>query len=85
MAGLGLRQSDVPRPRGIALEARVNMETMAPDGTAKPAGGTIEIYEPPSGRGVRVDGFGYAGYRTSPRFDSLLAKLDELKLTIEEF
>jgi acetyl-CoA carboxylase carboxyltransferase component/biotin carboxyl carrier protein len=24
---------------------------------------------------VRVDGFGYAGYRTSPRFDSLLAKV----------
>ncbi|MGD0866730.1 MAG: carboxyl transferase domain-containing protein, partial [Rhizomicrobium sp.] len=31
--------------------------------------------EPPSGRGVRVDGFGYAGYRTSARYDSLLAKL----------
>jgi acetyl-CoA carboxylase carboxyltransferase component/biotin carboxyl carrier protein len=35
----------------------------------------ITAFEPPSGPGVRVDGFGYAGYRTSARFDSLLAKL----------
>ena len=35
----------------------------------------ISVYEPPSGRGVRVDGYGYAGYRTNPRFDSLLAKV----------
>ncbi|WP_308238315.1 carboxyl transferase domain-containing protein [Phenylobacterium sp. J367] len=48
---------------------------MALDGAAKPAGGTLSVYEPPSGPGVRVDGFGYAGYRTSARFDSLLAKL----------
>ena len=27
------------------------------------------------GAGVRVDGYGYAGYRTSPAFDSLLAKV----------
>ena len=29
----------------------------------------------PSGPGVRVDTFGYTGYRTSTSFDSLLAKL----------
>ena len=29
----------------------------------------------PPGRGVRVDTFGYVGYATSPRFDSLLAKV----------
>ena len=75
LTDLHLCQPDVPRPRGIALQARVNMETMASDGSAKPAGGMIEIYEPPSGRGIRVDGFGYADYRTSPRFDSLLAKV----------
>jgi pyruvate carboxylase len=54
---------------------RVNLETMSPDGSARPAGGTLSVYEPPSGPGVRVDGFGYAGYRTSARFDSLLAKV----------
>ncbi len=72
---LGFAQKDVPHPRGVALQARINMETMAADGTAKPAGGVLSVYEPPSGRGVRVDGFGYAGYRTSARYDSLLAKL----------
>jgi acetyl/propionyl-CoA carboxylase alpha subunit/acetyl-CoA carboxylase carboxyltransferase component len=72
---LHLEQKDVPRPRGTALQARVNLETMNADGSSRPAGGTLTIYEPPSGRGVRVDGFGYAGYRTSARYDSLLAKL----------
>jgi acetyl/propionyl-CoA carboxylase alpha subunit/acetyl-CoA carboxylase carboxyltransferase component len=72
---LHLEQKNVPAPRGVALQARVNLETMNADGSSRPAGGTLTIYEPPSGRGVRVDGFGYAGYRTSARYDSLLAKL----------
>ncbi len=75
LAELELAQGQVPTPRGHAVQARVNLETMAPDGSARPAGGTLAVYEPPSGPGVRVDGFGYAGYRTSARFDSLLAKL----------
>ena len=48
---------------------------MQADGSVRSAGGTIGVYEPPSGRGVRVDGYGYAGYRTNPRYDSLLAKV----------
>ncbi|MGZ6037791.1 MAG: carboxyl transferase domain-containing protein [Phenylobacterium sp.] len=72
---LGLRQADVAKPRGHAVQVRVNLETMAPDGSARPAGGLLTTFEPPSGPGIRVDGFGYAGYRTSTRFDSLLAKL----------
>ncbi|HLZ83570.1 MAG TPA: carboxyl transferase domain-containing protein [Caulobacteraceae bacterium] len=75
LADLGLTQMDVPRPRGVAVQARVNLETMAPDGSPRPAGGLLTAYDPPSGPGVRVDGFGYAGYRTSSRFDSLLAKV----------
>ncbi|MBV8616745.1 MAG: ATP-grasp domain-containing protein [Acetobacteraceae bacterium] len=75
LAVLGLRQPDIAPPRGFAIQLRVNMETMRPDGTALPSGGTIARYEPPSGPGVRVDGFGYAGYRTVSSFDSLLAKL----------
>ena len=75
LADLGLTQAEVPRPRGMAVQARVNLETMAADGSARPAGGVLSAFEPPSGPGVRVDGFGYAGYRTSARFDSLLAKL----------
>ena len=51
------------------------METMTADGSAKPGGGTLTVFEPPSGPGVRVDTYGYAGYRTNPSFDSLLAKV----------
>jgi acetyl/propionyl-CoA carboxylase alpha subunit len=64
-----------PRPRGHAVQLRINMETMRPDGSVLPASGQLRTYEMPAGPGVRVDGFGYAGYRTSTRFDSLLAKL----------
>jgi acetyl/propionyl-CoA carboxylase alpha subunit/acetyl-CoA carboxylase carboxyltransferase component len=75
LADLHLTQAEVPPPRGHAVQVRVNLETMAADGSAKPAGGLLTAFEPPSGPGIRVDGFGYAGYRTSARFDSLLAKL----------
>jgi acetyl/propionyl-CoA carboxylase alpha subunit/acetyl-CoA carboxylase carboxyltransferase component len=75
LSDLRLTQGDVPAPRGHAVQARVNLETMSADGSARPAGGLLTAFEPPSGPGVRVDGFGYAGYRTSARFDSLLAKL----------
>ncbi|MDO9286725.1 MAG: biotin carboxylase N-terminal domain-containing protein, partial [Aquabacterium sp.] len=75
LSALGLVQSAIAPPRGLALQARVNLETMAADGTARPAGGVLAAFEPPSGPGIRVDAFGYAGYRTSPRFDSLIAKV----------
>lgn len=74
LADLGLEQASVPAPRGCALQVRVNMETMTADG-ARPAEGTIVRFAPPGGRGVRVDTFGREGYRTSLRYDSLLAKL----------
>ncbi len=70
-----LTQAHVPAPRGICMQVRVNLETMTADGSAKPAGGVLTAYEVPSGAGVRVDGYGYAGYRTNPAFDSLLAKV----------
>ncbi|MGH7914523.1 MAG: biotin/lipoyl-containing protein, partial [Candidatus Binataceae bacterium] len=72
---LGMRQADIPKPRGFAIQMRINMESMGADGTAKPSGGTLTAFEPPSGPGLRVDSFGYAGYTTNPNFDSLLAKL----------
>ena len=72
---LGLDDPDVAQPRGHAIQTRVNMETFAEDGTVRPASGTITAYEAPTGPGVRTDGFGYAGYRTSTAFDSLLAKV----------
>jgi acetyl/propionyl-CoA carboxylase alpha subunit len=75
LADLKLSQGHVKPPSGIAIQARVNLEAMQADGSVRSAGGTIGVYEPPSGRGVRVDGYGYAGYRTNPRYDSLLAKV----------
>jgi len=62
-------------PQGAAIQLRVNLETMTEDGSARPGGGTLSVFEPPSGPGVRVDTCGYAGYRTNPNFDSLLAKV----------
>ncbi|NEW94317.1 carboxyl transferase domain-containing protein [Rhodopseudomonas sp. BR0M22] len=75
LASLGLDQPSVPRPRGFAIQLRVNMETMDAKGATKPTGGKLAIFEPPSGPGVRVDTFGYAGYTTSASYDSLLAKV----------
>ena len=75
LAKMGLRQFAIPPPRGVAIQARVNLEAMTADGTARPTGGTLLLYEPASGPGIRIDGCGYAGYRTSSKFDSLLAKV----------
>jgi len=75
LESLGLLQQDVPAPRGFAIQVRVNMETMTATGDVLPSGGTLMAFDPPTGPGIRVDTFGYAGYRTSPRFDSLLAKV----------
>ncbi|MHC2436505.1 carboxyl transferase domain-containing protein [Bradyrhizobium sp. USDA 4451] len=75
LASLGLAQSAVPLPRGYAMQLRVNMEVMDEKGLTKPTGGTLSVFDLPSGPGVRVDTFGYSGYRTSAAFDSLLAKV----------
>jgi acetyl/propionyl-CoA carboxylase alpha subunit/acetyl-CoA carboxylase carboxyltransferase component len=73
LAGLGL--GSPPTPRGIALQARVNTETLRPDGSVAPASGTLTRFEPPSGRNVRVDTHGFTGYAVLPRYDPLLAKV----------
>ena len=73
LADTGLTR--IPPTRGFAIQARVNLETLTATGDALPAGGRLAVYEPPSGPGVRVDGYGYAGYVTNPNYDSLLAKV----------
>jgi acetyl/propionyl-CoA carboxylase alpha subunit/acetyl-CoA carboxylase carboxyltransferase component len=60
---------------GVAVQARVNTETMQPDGTLLPGGGVLSRFQPPAGRDVRVDTHGYGGYQISPHYDSLLAKV----------
>ncbi|MFY9932467.1 MAG: carboxyl transferase domain-containing protein, partial [Streptosporangiaceae bacterium] len=84
---LGLRVADGARlddlgldalaagPRGVAVQARVNAETLQPDGTVLPGGGTLSRFTPPAGRGVRVEVAAYPGYTVNPRYDSLLAKV----------
>lgn len=76
----GMRLCDIgldgsPVARGGAIQFRVNMERMMADGSARPTGGVLTGFNLPSGPGIRVDTFGYVGYRTSPRYDSLLAKV----------
>ena len=75
-AGRRLAEQELDhRPAGFAIQARVNMERMTEAGDALPAGGVLAAFDPPSGPGLRTDTFGYAGYATSPRYDSLLAKV----------
>ncbi|MBB5953879.1 acetyl-CoA/propionyl-CoA carboxylase biotin carboxyl carrier protein [Saccharothrix tamanrassetensis] len=64
---------DDPPVRGHALEFRVNGED--PGRGFLPAPGTVVVFEPPAGPGVRVDSGVVAGSVVGPEWDSLLAKL----------
>lgn len=61
---LSMAQEDIVI-RGYACEVRIN---------AKSAG-TITDYLPPGGYGIRIDSFLYNGYKVSPHYDSMLAKV----------
>ena len=73
LAELGL--AEPPPRRGFAIQTRVNLERMRPDGDVRPAAGALRSFRPPAGPGVRVDTYGYAGYAANPNFDSLIAKV----------
>lgn len=73
LADVGL--ADSPAVNGHAIQLRINTETITNKGTALPAGGTLSQFALPTGPGVRVDTHGYRGYKTSPNYDSLLAKV----------
>ncbi|MCF8028161.1 MAG: carbamoyl-phosphate synthase large subunit [Desulfobacteraceae bacterium] len=75
LADLGLCQEQICAPAGHALQLRINMEEISENGDISASAGTLRVFEPPLGPGVRVDTFGYAGYEINPNFDSLLAKL----------
>ncbi len=70
-----LNLETAPACEGMAVQLRLNLETLKVDGSTAPSAGTLTAYEPASGPGIRVDGYGYAGYPVSPAYDSLLAKL----------
>ena len=69
---LTLTQADV-KPRGAAIECRINAES--PDDGFRPCPGKIESLILPGGPGVRIDTHAYAGYMVSPHYDSMIAKL----------
>lgn len=68
---LPYQQSDI-QLRGHAIECRINAET--PD-TFIPSPGTIELFHPPGGPGIRWDSHIYSGYTVPPYYDSLIGKL----------
>ncbi|MBF7730163.1 carboxyl transferase domain-containing protein [Pseudomonas sp. N040] len=77
-AGRTLAELDLQQPpalHGCAIQLRINLESQHADSSIRPAAGMLTAYEPPSGPGLRVDGYGYTGYPVSPSYDSLLAKL----------
>jgi len=65
-------QDDV-RPRGHAIECRINAED--PQHSFRPCAGKITHLEVPGGTGVRFDTHVYSGYTISPYYDSMIGKL----------
>ena len=68
---LSFDQSKI-NPLGHSIECRINAEDPK---TFKPSAGTISLYHPPAGNGVRLDTFIYSGYKVPHYYDNLLAKL----------
>lgn len=68
---LDFEQQDV-EPRGSTMEFRINAENPYEDFSPTP--GTVEVYRPPTGIGVRVDDSIDQGDTISPYYDSLVGK-----------
>lgn len=64
-------QADV-KFRGHAIECRINAEDPK---TFLPSPGTISVFHPPGGPGIRVDSHIYPGYKVPTHYDSMIAKI----------
>ena len=71
-AGQPIIAKKVFKPRGAAIECRINAED--PDRFI-PCPGKIDFIHQPGGPGVRVDTAAYCGWTVPSHYDSLIAKL----------
>ncbi|WFU91708.1 biotin carboxylase N-terminal domain-containing protein (plasmid) [Rhizobium sp. CC1099] len=71
--GLPLRVTETPVPHGHSIEFRINAED--PGRGFLPTPGTITVFDPPAGPGIRVDSGVVSGSTVPGTFDSLMAKL----------
>lgn len=69
---LKIKQKDICF-NGHVIQCRINAENPANHFT--PCPGVLEYYIPPVGPHVRIDSSCYSGYRISPYYDSMIAKL----------
>ncbi|MFW0773408.1 acetyl/propionyl/methylcrotonyl-CoA carboxylase subunit alpha [Paenarthrobacter nitroguajacolicus] len=72
-AGLPLSITEDPVARGHSFEFRINAEDVGRGFLPSP--GTVDVFEAPTGPGIRVDTGVRSGSFVAPQFDSLLAKL----------
>ena len=68
---LPFSQGDI-RIHGHAIECRINAEHPT---TFRPSPGTISLFHPPGGPGIRLDSHIYSGYEVPPYYDSMIGKL----------
>jgi acetyl-CoA carboxylase biotin carboxylase subunit len=61
------------RPLRHAVEFRINAEDPAND--FRPCPGTVNLFYPPGGIGIRLDSHLYGGYTVPPFYDSMIGKL----------
>jgi acetyl-CoA carboxylase biotin carboxylase subunit len=74
------KQKDI-KINGHAIECRINAEDPK---TFMPSPGTIKLWHPPGGIGVRYDSHIYSGYQVPPYYDSMIAKIICHALTRED-
>ena len=67
-----LKQEDI-KPRGHAIECRINAEDVSKN--FQPSPGEITMCHQPSGFRTRVDGAIFQGYKVTPYYDSMICKL----------